>query len=197
VPLRTLPAPVNEDVNAMTETPRIAPLPPGERDEDQQQLLASVGSELNIFTTLVRHTKLFDAFQRFAGRLLRRSGLPEQVRETLILRTAYLCRADYEWVQHVDIAHGIGLPEEVIVAAGTLTGEAPDEHTALLITAADQLVRDHDLDDTTWTALRAHYDERQMIELCMLVGDYAMIAGVLKSLRVQLEDGQTAPNWQS
>jgi alkylhydroperoxidase family enzyme len=181
----------------MTETPRIAPLPPGERDEEQQRLVAAVGDELNIFTTLVRHTKLFDVFLRFAGRLLRRSGLPEQVRETLILRTAYLCRARYEWVHHVTIAHQIGLSDDVITAAGTETPEAPDEHTALLISAADQLVRDHDLDDRTWTALREHYDENQMIELCMLVGDYGMIAGVLKSLRVQVEDGQTAPDWES
>jgi 4-carboxymuconolactone decarboxylase len=181
----------------MTENPRIAPLPPGERDEDQQRLVAAAGSELNIFTTLVRHTKLFEAFGRFAGRLLRRSGLPERVRETLILRTAYLCRADYEWVHHVTIAHEIGLSEDVIAAAGARTPAAPDEHTALLIGAADQLVREHDLDDRTWTALRAHYDDKQMIELCMLVGDYAMIAGVLKSLRVRLEDGEPAPNWES
>jgi 4-carboxymuconolactone decarboxylase len=181
----------------MTETPRIAPLPPGERDEDQQRLIAAGGSELNIFTTLVRHTRLYDVFQRFAGRLLRRSGLPEQVRETLILRTAYLCRAEYEWVHHVAIAKGIGVPEDVITAAGTDTGAVPDEHTALLISAADQLVRDHDLDDRTWTALREHYDEQQMIELCMLVGNYGMIAGVLKSLRVRLEDGETAPDWKS
>ncbi|MGH3632207.1 MAG: hypothetical protein ACRDRL_32795, partial [Sciscionella sp.] len=51
------------------------------------------------------------------------------------------------------------------------------------------LVADHDLDADTWAALRAHYDEQQMIELCMLVSNYAMIAGVLKSLRVPLEGG--------
>lgn len=174
---------------------RIPPLPAAERSEDQQRLIDVGGSELHIFTTLVRHTKLYDVFQRFAGRLLRRSGLPEQVRETLILRTAYLCRADYEWVQHVRIATGIGVPEAVITAAGVEHPEAPDEHTALLFTAADQLIRDHDLDDTTWAALRETYDDNQMIELGMLVGNYAMIAGVLKSLRVQLEDGQSPPNW--
>jgi 4-carboxymuconolactone decarboxylase len=176
---------------------RIPPLPAADRSEDQQRLIEQGGSEMHIFTTLVRHTKLYEVFQRFAGRLLRRSGLPEQVRETLILRTAYLCRADYEWVQHVRIATGIGLPEAVIAAAGTERPAAPDEHTALLFDAADQLVRDHDLDDTTWAALREHYDDQRMIELCMLVGNYGMIAGVLKSLRVQLEDGQTAPNWVS
>ena len=61
--------------------------------------------------------------------------------------------------------------------------------------AADQLTAAHDLDDETWAALRERYDDAQLIELCMLVGDYAMIAGVLKSLRVPLENGQTAPDW--
>jgi 4-carboxymuconolactone decarboxylase len=117
------------------------------------------------------------------------------VRETLILRTAYLCRADYEWVQHVTIARGIGLAEDIITAACTETPSAPDDLTRLLITSADQLVREHDIDDTTWSALSGYYDEQQLIELCMLVGNYAMIAGVLKSLRVRLEDGQQPPDW--
>jgi 4-carboxymuconolactone decarboxylase len=181
----------------MTEAPRIAPLPAGERSEDQQRLIAAGGSELHIFTTLVRHTRLFEVFQRFAGRLLRRSGLPEQVRETLILRTAYLCRADYEWVQHVAIARGIGLAEDVITAACAESPSAPDDLTRLLIASADQLVREHDIDDGTWAALAGYYDEQQLIELCMLVGNYAMIAGVLKALRVRLEDGQQPPDWTS
>jgi 4-carboxymuconolactone decarboxylase len=174
---------------------RIPPLPAAERSEDQRRLIDQGGSELHVFTTLVRHTKLYEVFSRFAGRLLRRSGLPEQVRETLILRTAYRCRADYEWVQHVGIAEGIGVPAAVIAAAGAATPEAPDEHTALLLSAADQLVTDHDLNDATWAELHEHYDDNQMIELCMLVGNYGMIAGVLKSLRVQLQDGQSPPDW--
>jgi hypothetical protein len=31
----------------------------------------------------------------------------------------------------------------------------------------------------------------------MLVGNYVMIAGVLRSLRVPLEDGLPAPDWRS
>jgi alkylhydroperoxidase family enzyme len=117
------------------------------------------------------------------------------VRETLILRTAYLCRSEYEWVQHTLIARGIGLAEDTITAAGSATPAPEDEHAALLITAADQLTADHELADATWAALHEHYDEQQMIELCMLVGNYAMIAGVLRSLRVRLEDGQSPPAW--
>lgn len=177
------------------EQPRLAPLAAAERTELQQKLIEAVGSEKHIYTTLVRHPDLFDQFRRFAGRLLRRSALPPQVRETLILRTAYRCGAAYEWAQHIEIAAEIGLPADVITALGTPDPAGLDEHIALLARAADQLTAQRDLDDTTWYALSERYDEQQMIELCMLVGDYAMIAGVLKSLRVPLERGQSAPDW--
>jgi alkylhydroperoxidase family enzyme len=184
-------------METMSETPRIEPLAHEDRDEEQHRLMAVLGSEKHIFSTLVRHPLLFADFQRFGGRLLLRSALPDQVRETLILRTAYCCRAAYEWVEHVDIARGVGLAEDTIAAAGSANPAPADEHAALLIRAADQLTADRELDDATWTELARHYDERQMIELCMLVGNYAMIAGVLKSLKVELEDGQTAPEWHS
>lgn len=179
----------------MTDTPRIPPLPAAERDAEQQRLVEATGTELNIFTTLVRHPKLFEAFGRFAGRLLRRSSLPDDARETLILRTAYRCRAVYEWAQHAEIARGIGMAEDVIAAIGTERPALADDHLGLLVTAADQLTGRHDLDDDTWAALRERYDDRQLIELCLLVGDYTMIAGVLNALRVPLEPGQSAPGW--
>jgi 4-carboxymuconolactone decarboxylase len=179
----------------MTDVPRIPPLPREQRSAEQQQLVEATGSELNIFTTLVRHPKLFADFARFAGRLLRRSLLPDDARETVILRTAYRCRAGYEWAQHTEIARQVGMAEEIIAAIGTERPELGDQNLALLIRAADQLTERHDLDAETWAALRERYDDQQLIELCMLVGDYAMIAGVLNALRVPLEDGQTAPDW--
>ncbi|WP_067831383.1 carboxymuconolactone decarboxylase family protein [Actinomadura kijaniata] len=179
----------------MTDRPRIAPLPPAERSAEQQRLVEATGTEMNIFTTLVRHPELFEDFSRFAGRLLYASTLPGEAREILILRTAYRCRAVYDWVQHVEIARGVGLPEDVIGALCTDDARGLDREAAVLAAAADQLSAHRDLDDRTWTALRERFDEHQMIELCMLVGDHAMIAGVVKALRVRLEDHQAPPSW--
>jgi len=180
----------------MTDTPRLAPLAAGERTAEQQQLLNAAGgefngtgSELNIFTTLVRNPSLFKEFLRFAGRLLFRSGLPTDVREVLILRTAYRCGAHYEWVHHVEIGGRAGLTDDVIAALGVDDPSALDDDTALLVRAADQLTSVRELDDPTWSALGERFDESQLIEICTLVGNYAMLAGVLKSLRVPLEDG--------
>ena len=72
------------------------------------------GTELNIFATLARHPRLFKRWSAFGGTLLYRGTLPERERELLILRTGYLCRAHYEWGQHVDIARAAGLIDEEI-----------------------------------------------------------------------------------
>ena len=41
------------------------------------------------------------------------------------------------------------------------------------------------MSDSLWTELRAQLDEREAIELVMLVGHYAMLATTLNTLRVE------------
>lgn len=175
--------------------PRLAPLAPDERTDEQRAIIERLGSEFHIFTTLVRNPKVFSAYERFAGRLLYRSGLPDDVRETLILRTAFRCQSVYEWVHHVEIGRRIGLSDDVIAVLDADEPTGLDPRTAVLVAAADQLVRGQDLDDDTWAGLRAIFDEKQVIEVCLLVGNYVMTAGVLKALRVSVEDGYAVPDW--
>lgn len=176
-------------------TPRLAPIEPADRTPEQQRLVDQAGSDKHIFTTLIHHPELFEHFHRFAGRLLRRSGLPATVRETLILRTAFRSRSGYEWEQHIVIAASAGLPQDVIAQLDREAPDFDDPHTALLVRAADELTLQRYLEQDTWDALGETYDDQQLIEICMLVGNYAMIAGVLKSLQVQLEEGQSEPSW--
>jgi alkylhydroperoxidase family enzyme len=39
--------------------------------------------------------------------------------------------------------------------------------------------------DAAWAALSEHTDEREAIELCMLVGHYEMLATVIAAVRIQ------------
>ena len=55
----------------------------------------------------------------------------------------------------------------------------------MLLRAVDQLHEQQDLDDATWGALEVHLDERQRIELVMLVGHYEMLATAIAALRIQ------------
>jgi 4-carboxymuconolactone decarboxylase len=95
-------------------TPRLAPISRADRTPEQQRLIEQVGSEKHIFTTLIHHPELYKHFHQFAGRLLRNSGLPATVRETLILRSAFRSRSGYEWVQHIVIAASVGVSQDVI-----------------------------------------------------------------------------------
>jgi 4-carboxymuconolactone decarboxylase len=173
--------------------PRIAPLPPDEQDEQARDLLAGVNVSgapaSNIFLTLVRHPGLFRRWLPFGGKLLA-GKLPPRERELLILRTGWLCQAEYEWAQHRLIGLSVGLSEEEI----DRVREGPDAagwdaFDSTLLRAADELHSGARISDMTWNALADRYDERQLIEVPMLVGHYHMVAFTLNSLGVPVEEG--------
>lgn len=181
---------------------RIPPLPPEERDERTEALLSTMravpvhasdeGTDLNIFATLARHPRLLKRWSDFGGTLLYRGELPERERELLVLRTAWNCRADYEWGQHVRIGHLAGLTSDEIAAVATDDpADDPDWSAgdAALLRAADELHADARIGEDTWAALAERWSDAQLIELCMVVGQYHLVAFTLNSLGVQLEPG--------
>jgi alkylhydroperoxidase family enzyme len=175
----------------MPTTPRIPPLAPDEMDDQARELVGEVGGDtrgaVNTFTTLVRHPGLFRRWLPFGGKLLV-GKLPARDRELMILRTGWNCRAEYEWAQHVVIARRTGLGDDVIARVKEGPDAAGwDPFDATLLRAADELHRDSVLSDATWAALAERYDERQLIEVPMLVGHYHMVAYALNSLGVQVE----------
>ncbi len=145
----------------------------------------------------MRHPGLYRRWAPFGGKLLRGGKLSERDRELIILRAAWRCGAGYEWGQHVSIARQAGLTDAEIsrVAQGSTpgsggngTGWAPED--AALLTAVDQLVGDHLIGDTVWAELRGRYTDEQLIEITLLAGHYAMLAGALNSFGTRLDGDQ-------
>ena len=161
---------------------RIDPLPDAEVPEGLPRL--------NIFTTLLRNPELFKAWMPFGGHLLTAGTLSGQDRELLILRTALNCASPYEWGQHVRISEAAGIDRETIDRV--VTGPDADgwsDAEAALLRAADELHRDAKIGDSTWAALAEAYDEKQLIEIPMLIGQYHMVAFALNSLGVEQDEG--------
>jgi alkylhydroperoxidase family enzyme len=151
---------------------------------------ATGGEPLRVITTLARHPRLFRRWLPFAAALLLRGDLPNADRELVTLRTAQQCGSRYEWVHHVRLARRAGLPRAAVerLAEGPrAAGWTPRQR--LLLLATDEMLDDRVIGDSTWAALAAELTERQLIELCLLVGHYAMLAVTLNSLGVQLERG--------
>jgi 4-carboxymuconolactone decarboxylase len=175
--------------------PRIPPLPPAQRDARTEELLRSLradpdGADLNIFATLARHPRLLKRWSAFGGTLLYGGELPGRERELLILRTGWNCRAGYEWGQHVPIALDAGVTEDEVQRVPAGPDDAGwSEQDAVLLRAADELHRDARIGDATWASLAATWSEMQLIEVCMVVGQYHLVAFTLNSLGVEREDG--------
>jgi alkylhydroperoxidase family enzyme len=168
----------------------LPPLPPEEWDDETQALLGE--RTLNIFGTLARHPKLLKRWLVFGTHVLGKSTLTARDRELLILRTGWNCASPYEWGQHVAIARGEGLADDVIrrvIDGPGAPGWTPAE--VALLSAADELHARQHLADATFTALAAHYDDRQLLDIVFTIGQYHLVAMALNSFRVQRDDGVT------
>jgi hypothetical protein len=68
--------------------------------------------------------------------------------------------------------------------------EAPgwDERDAALLRVVDELDATSGLSDATWALLRARFDDRQLIEIPVVVGNYKLVAYLLNSLQIQPPD---------
>lgn len=175
--------------------PRVAPVPVDQRSEDVRELLRATrlpnGRELDLIATLAHHPGLLRRWWPFGAKLLAAGRLPIRDRELVILRTAWNCRCDYEWGQHVSIADQAGVTETELneVRAPDVERTTFGELEQALLRAADEMHRDAEVSDATWSVLASHYDVPQLIELCMLVGQYHLVAFTLRSLRVARETG--------
>jgi AhpD family alkylhydroperoxidase len=140
----------------------------------------------NLFLTLGRHRKLFRRWLWFAGGLMPGGRLPRRESELVILRVAHLRSCAYELGHHERLGRRAGLGDAELqrVAEGPGADGWPARDRAIL-EAVDRLHHDGDLDDATWATLREHLDERETIELCMLVGHYEMLATTIAALRIQ------------
>ena len=182
------------EVAVRLDRPRVDPLPEDEWDDDTRELLGAIslgGAEpLNIFTTLARHPKLLKRWLVFGNHVLFKSTLPARERELAILRTGWLCGAEYEWGQHVVIARELGLGDDEIAAiAEGPSADRWSETDRALLAAADELHADSLVSDATWNELAAAYDAQQLMDLVFTIGQYTLVSMALNTLGVQLDEG--------
>lgn len=169
--------------------PRVTPVDPAELT-GPQRALAGIGAS-NVIRTLVRRDDLLAAMNPLGTALLTAGRMPVRDRELAILRVAWRTRSAYEWGNHVLAALGGGVPDADVTAVADPSATWSDADAALL-RAVDELCADDCLTDGTWAALARTRDDGELIELLLVVGYYRLMAGVLNSLGVPVEEGRPA-----
>jgi 4-carboxymuconolactone decarboxylase len=144
----------------------------------------------HVFATMLKHPDLYRRQMEMGIQLLGNGALSERERELAILRVGWLCRAPFEWGQHVEIAKRYGVTAEEIERV-TQGSSAPgwSEHHAAILRGVEELLGDQMISDETWSVLSQTWTEQQLMEFPALVGQYVAIAYSQNALRIRLNAG--------
>ncbi len=153
--------------------------------------------EMHLFTTLGQRQLLFWAWSIYSGRLLR-GRLPTIDTELVILRVGHLRACEYELQHHRRMARKAGLDADTQAAISAWpdaadaqkgSGALTDRQQTLL-KATDEFVKDRTISAATWQQLASHLDRRQLIEFCLLAGQYDGLAATISALEIPLDNPQ-------
>jgi alkylhydroperoxidase family enzyme len=153
-------------------------------------------AELSIFQVLLNHPTLARAVNDLLATMLWHGRLAPRLRELVIMRIGWLTACDYEWTQHWRVACGLGVPANDLLAVRDWSihdGFGAVERAVLA--ATDEVVQDGAVSAHTWAVCERelHADSAMLIELVTVIGAWRMIASILHSLEVPLEEGVS--NW--
>ena len=197
--------PADFDIDARQEQvlgkpQRIEPLKQEDFDDEARALVITVRESLGLsehsvmpeaFGTMLKHPGLYRCQMEMGVQLLGKGALNARERELAVLRVGWLCRAPYEWCQHVDIAKRYGVTGEEIERAtrgSTAPGWTP--HEAAIVRGVEELLGDQSIADDTWNVLAQTWTERQLLEFLAVVGYYVSIAYSQNALRMRLMPGK-------
>lgn len=147
-------------------------------------------AELAIFQALLNHPGLARALNDLLATMLWHGRLDSRLRELVIMRISWLTASAYEWAQHWRVAQGLGVRTDDLLGVREWrdhTGFGAAERAVLA--AADDIVRDGAVSAESWAACEREFnDPAVLVELVTAIGAWRMVASILHSLRVPLED---------
>jgi 4-carboxymuconolactone decarboxylase len=185
----------------MTAPGTAKPAPPWTIDEEVLPLLPLEGElgervralgakQVNLYRSLAHTPDLLHAWIDWAWALREKCITRRSLREIMILRTAVVMRSEYEWHQHVAMAHRAGVPDEKVSALPAWQSsdlfDGP-ERAALMLTDA---MLTGSVPDAVHFELARHFSDSERVELILTAGFYAMVPRVLDACRVPVEDAE-------
>lgn len=152
-------------------------------------------AELSIFQTLLNHPQLARVLNDLLATMLWHGTLDRRLRELAIMRIGWLTECNYEWTQHWRVASRLGVSAEDLLGVRDWQGHngfGPTERAVLA--ATDDVVRDGAVSAASWAACERELggEKSVLIELVTVIGAWRMVASILQSLEVPLEDGVAA-----
>ncbi|HVF62841.1 MAG TPA: carboxymuconolactone decarboxylase family protein [Casimicrobiaceae bacterium] len=153
------------------------------------RIVSERGSLLHLYQMLLHSAPLTEGWLVYLTAIRQRLSLAGAIRELVIIRVASLNGAQYEADQHAPIARREGVSEAKLAALGEwrdCQAFATDERAALALT--DAMTRDVQVPGDVFDAVRAHFSERETVELVATIAAYNMVSRFLEALQIHSHD---------
>jgi 4-carboxymuconolactone decarboxylase len=147
------------------------------------------GNLINIYRLLLHSPALAESWLGHNNAVRWRTELDGRLREIVIIRVAYLNGATYVVRQHVPelaIPEGLSLAE-CDALADWQASSLFDARERAALAYADVMTREVAVPDAVFDPLRSHFNQRQIVELTVLVGTYNMQTRVFRALQIDPE----------
>lgn len=147
------------------------------------------GRIINVYRTLLHSPPLAESWFEHINRVRWGTELDGRLREIAIIRIGYLTGSAYILRQHVPkLAAAEGMTEDECDALEhwrdcSLFAKSEEA----LLAYVDAMTRDIVVPDAVFEPLRAHFSNRQIVELTLMIGAYISHSRVLQALEVDLE----------
>lgn len=168
--------------------PRIpyADLDAAELKPEVARIVADRGEVLDLYKMLSHSPPVADGWRTLMTAVRQQTLLPGRLRELIIVRIAHLNGASYEAEQHVPIAIREGATREQIEALADweATRDLFDAKEQAALALADRMTRQIRVDVPTWSAVRAFWSEREIVELVATIASYNMVSRFLEALEI-------------
>jgi len=155
-----------------------------------REILGNTPRKLNVARMIANASDaVFQNFSRLGNSLMTRGKLDNKLREIAILRNARVCSSVYEYTQHVPIAKAVGVSDEQIAGIDSWENAGCFNNVEqLVLRLTDEVARNVKGSHETLQALRQHLAAGEIVELIMAIGFWGMVARVLETTEVELED---------
>jgi 4-carboxymuconolactone decarboxylase len=147
------------------------------------------GKLINIYRMLLNAPPLAESWFNHSNTVRWKTSIDGRLREIVIIRMGHLTKSAYVLRQHVPslaLADGLTL-EECEALADWRASKCFSERERAVLAYTDTMTRDITVPDAVFAEVKRHFNDREIVELTVLIGSYNMNARVLQALELDLE----------
>ncbi len=144
----------------------------------------------NLFRMLAHAPSTFGPLGALVHAMLGDLALDVRHRELAIMHVDHVRNANYGWAWHFTIARDdAAITDEQLAALqqGDIRSPLFTDEDRVILAFIDEQIRNGVVTGETFNAVKTLLDERQVIELIIIIGAYALIGNVMETTQLQLE----------